>query len=159
MLLEYNGMWQLNSFYQNMPNDWAVYQEFCFVDAGTFAAYNSNMRSLMVDKFQSADLVVFNRFRKDLDEMECHKAVRTITKRAQIAYEYTDGNIVNDTYKDPLPFDKTAKIIENIIRLERICCAYVIRLMRLPVESPIAGSPPEATIAWAPNHEISIIQP
>ena len=112
VLLEYNGMWQLNSFYQNMPNDWAVYQEFCFVDAGTFAAYNSNMRSLMVDKFQSADLVVFNRFRKDLDEMECHKAVRTITKRAQIAYEYTDGNIVNDTYKDPLPFDINAPIVE-----------------------------------------------
>ena len=62
VLVEYNGMWMLNSFYQSMPEDWAVYQEFCFVDATTFENYNNNMRSLMVDKFQSADLVVFNRF-------------------------------------------------------------------------------------------------
>lgn len=112
VLMEFNGMWMLNSLYQNMPDDWAVYQEFCFIDASTFESYNNNMRSLVVDKLQSADLVVFNRFTKDMDELTCHKAVRTVSRRAQIAYEYTDGNIVNDEYQDPLPFDINADIIE-----------------------------------------------
>lgn len=112
VVMEYNGMWMLNSFYQNMPEDWAVYQEFCFVDTTTFASYNANMRSLVVDKFQSADLVVFNRFTDKFDELEHHKAVRAISRRAQIAYEYTDGKINNDNYPDPLPFDIDAPIVQ-----------------------------------------------
>ena len=48
--------------------------------------------------------------------------------------------------------------MESIITLISICIAYVIRLIRLPVERPIAGSPPQATIAFAPSHETIIIQ-
>jgi len=112
VLVEYNGMWMLNSFYQSMPENWAVYQEFCFVDATTFENYNNNMRSLMVDKFQSADLVIFNRFTDRMDEYAHHQQVRMISRRAQIAYEYTDGRISNDNYQDPLPFDLDAPVVE-----------------------------------------------
>lgn len=112
VLMEYNGMWQLNSFYQNMPENWVVYQEFFFADATTFLNYNNNMRQLVFDKIQSCDLAVFNRFTKQMDQMDYHKIVRAISRRAQIAYEYVDGNIVNDDIKDPLPFDINAPVVE-----------------------------------------------
>ena len=112
MLMEYNGMWLLNSFYNNLPDNWVIYQEFMFADATTFLNYNNNMRQLVVDKLQSCDLAVFNRFTKKMNQMDYHKIVRAVSRRAQIAYEYVDGDIVNDDIQDPLPFDINAPIIE-----------------------------------------------
>lgn len=80
MLIEYNGMWQLKTLYDNMPENWAVYQEFMFADATTFLTYNANMRGLVVDKLSGCELVVFNRFTKDMDKMAFHKIVRGISR-------------------------------------------------------------------------------
>ena len=33
VLVEYNGMWMLDSLYRHMPEEWSIYQEFLFVDA------------------------------------------------------------------------------------------------------------------------------
>lgn len=84
-------MWQLKTLYDNMPENWAVYQEFMFADATTFLTYNANMRGLVVDKLSGCELVVFNRFTKDMDKMAFHKIVRGISRRPDIAYEYTNG--------------------------------------------------------------------
>jgi uncharacterized repeat protein (TIGR03943 family) len=85
----------------------------CFVDAGTFLQYNANMRSLVVDKINISELVVFNRFDKNtMDQMELHKIVRGISRRAQIAYETTDGEVGYDDIEDPLPFDVNADEID-----------------------------------------------
>ena len=111
VVCEYNGMWQLQNFFNNIPESWAVYQEMMFADASTFLNYNANMRSLVVDKLQTCDLVVFNRFTKNLDKMEFHKIVRGISRRADIAYEYTDGQVEYDDIEDPLPFDINADTI------------------------------------------------
>lgn len=81
VLIEYNGMWQLKTLYDNMPENWAVYQEFMFADATTFLTYNANMRGLVVDKLSGCELVVFNRFTKDMDKMAFHKIVRGISRR------------------------------------------------------------------------------
>ena len=91
VVLEYNGMWPMNHLFQNLPDDWAVYQEMFFADARTFFQYNANMRSLVVDKLNTCELVVFNRFEKSMDKMEFHKIVRGVSRRTDIAYEYTDG--------------------------------------------------------------------
>lgn len=109
VVLEYNGMWQLNNVFQAMPESWAVYREMMFVDATTFMNYNANMRSLVVDKMNTADLVVFNRFDHDnMDKMEFHKIVRAVSRRADIAYEGADGKVAYDDIEDPLPFDVNA---------------------------------------------------
>ena len=55
VLIEYNGMWQLKTLYDNMPENWAVYQEFMFADATTFLTYNANMRGLVVDKLSGCE--------------------------------------------------------------------------------------------------------
>ena len=112
VVIEYNGMWMLDALYAAMPEGWMVYQEFLFADAGTFLTYNSNMRQLVYDKLKSCELVVFNRFRPDMDKMAFHKIVRGASRRADIAYEDVQGNVVYDDIEDPLPFDINAPVIE-----------------------------------------------
>lgn len=112
VLIEYNGMWLLDALYTAMPQDWMVYQEFMFADSNTFLTYNSNMRQLVYDKLKSAELVVFNRFKPNMDKMEFHKIVRGASRRCDIAYEYNGGKVEYDDIEDPLPFDINAPIIE-----------------------------------------------
>lgn len=112
VLVEYNGMWQLPALYEAMPEDWIIYQQMTFVDSTTFETYNANMRSLVVDKFTDTDMVVFNRMVVGADQMPLHKAVRALNRRAEIAYEYTNGKVVYDDIIDPLPFDVNAPVIE-----------------------------------------------
>ena len=69
VVVEYNGMWMLDVLYSAMPESWMVYQEFMFADAGTFLTYNNNMRQLVYDKLKSCELVVFNRFKPNMDKM------------------------------------------------------------------------------------------
>ncbi len=111
-VVEYNGMWLLDELYQNMPEDWVIYQEICFADANTFLRYNANMRQLMVDKLKSCEMIVLNRARPDLDKQEVHKIVRGVSRRAEIAYEGPNGNVVYDDIEDPLPFDLEAPVVE-----------------------------------------------
>jgi uncharacterized membrane protein YcgQ (UPF0703/DUF1980 family) len=111
VIIEYNGMWQLSQLYTALPDTWAVYQEMFFADATTFLQYNANMRSLVVDKLNSCELVVFNRFSKSMDKMEFHKLVRGISRRTDIAYEYANGQVEYDEIEDPLPFDINAPVI------------------------------------------------
>lgn len=112
VMVEYNGMWLLNDLYANMPKNWIVYQEMMFADANTFVSYNANMRNLAVDKLQGAQLVVFNRAQKGFDKMALHKIVRGVSRRVDIAYEYSEDDVEYDDIEDPLPFDKEAPIIE-----------------------------------------------
>lgn len=112
VLIEYNGMWLLSDLARVLPKEWVVYQEFMFVDARTFLPYNANMRTLMVDKLTTAELVVLNRANDSIDKEEIHKIIRAISRRCNIAYEYADGHVEYDDIEDPLPFDMEAPIIE-----------------------------------------------
>lgn len=111
-VVEYNGMWMLDDLYQNMPEDWAIYQEICFADTGTFLNYNANMRQLVVDKLKSCEMIVFNRATADVDKLELHKIVRAVSRRANIAYEDVNGDVTYDEIEDPLPFDMEAPVID-----------------------------------------------
>ena len=81
-------------------------------DTETILPYNANMRQLVVDKLNTAELVVFNRAKKDVDKMELHKLVRGVSRSAQIVYEYDDGTSEEDDIEDPLPFDINAPVVE-----------------------------------------------
>ncbi|MBQ8005921.1 MAG: GTPase, partial [Clostridia bacterium] len=75
--------------------------------------YNANMRSLVVDKLNDAELVIFNRADSpNVNKDEFHKIVRGISRGATIIYDYPDGKVEYDEIEDPLPFDKEAPIIE-----------------------------------------------
>lgn len=111
VLIEWNGMWMLDTLYQAMPERWVVYQEFMFADAGSFQLYNTNLRQLMFDKLKSCELVVLNRFDRAWDIMPFHKIVRGVNRSCDIAYEDAAGKVKYDDIEDPLPFDKNAPVI------------------------------------------------
>ncbi|MBR4295458.1 MAG: GTPase [Clostridia bacterium] len=113
IIVEYNGMWQLESFYAAMPRNWAIFQQMFFVDSTTFLNYNANMRQLVVNKLNDAEMVVFNRAdSKNVDRDAFHKIVRGISRASNIIYDFPDGRVEYDDIEDPLPFDKNAPIIE-----------------------------------------------
>ena len=112
VMVEYNGMWTLDTLYTNMPKEWIVAQEFLFIDARTFLNYNNNMRQLMVDKLQSCELAVLNRFPEGDEELklQAHKIIRAINRRCDIAFETPDGKISYDDIELPLPYDLNAPV-------------------------------------------------
>ncbi len=109
VMVEYNGMWPLETLYAALPHNWMIYQQLMFVDARTALLYNANMRQLMVDKLQNADTVIFNRA-ENVDREALHKLVRGISRMSQIAYE-VDDELEYDETVDPLPFDVDAPIV------------------------------------------------
>ncbi|MCD8308217.1 MAG: GTPase [Clostridia bacterium] len=112
VIVEYNGTWMLQQFFDAMPECWVINQMMTFFDAATFASYNQNMRQLVYDKIQMTQMTVFNRFKGEYDKMEYHKIVRSISRRADIVYEYIGGKVEYDEIEDPLPFDVNAPVVE-----------------------------------------------
>ncbi len=112
VLVEYNGMWGIDSFYRALPEEWFVCEELTIADAQTIAAYNANMRQLVFDKLQSTQMVIFNRVESDSEVPLLHKLVRAVNRRTGIGYEYLDGTFTPDNIEDPLPFDLQA---DNIL--------------------------------------------
>jgi uncharacterized repeat protein (TIGR03943 family) len=56
--------------------------------------------------------VVFNRLTPETEQLPLHKIVRSVSRRADIEYDYTDGHAEPDRIEDPLPFDINADVIE-----------------------------------------------
>lgn len=112
VVVEYNGMWKLDSLYNNLPDNFMVYQEVFLCDSTTALMYNANMRTQMVDKLTSCEMVVFNRTTEATDKMALHKIVRGISRKANICYEDVNGEIEFDQFEDPLPYDVNADVID-----------------------------------------------
>ena len=112
VVVEYNGTWLLQQFFDAMPESWVINQMMTFFDAGTFLNYNANMRQLVFDKIQMTQMVVFNRFKGEYEKMAFHKTVRGISRRPDIVYEYIGGKAEYDDIEDPMPFDVNAPVIE-----------------------------------------------
>ena len=112
VVVEYNGTWMLQDFFDAMPESWVINQMMTFFDANTFLSYNQNMRQLTYDKIFMTQMVVFNRFRGEMSKDEFHKVVRAITRRADIVYEYVGGKAEFDDIVDPMPYDMDAPVIE-----------------------------------------------
>lgn len=92
VMIEYNGMWQLDKLFTiRVPKGWTIVQVITLIDATTFTVYNNNMKSLMAEHIQSADMVVFNRVTDDSDINTMRMAVKTINRRAQIVFENVNG--------------------------------------------------------------------
>lgn len=111
VILELNGMQMIEPFYRKMPEGWELAQEVMFADATTILAYNTNLRSLVVDKLSGAEMVVYNRMTRSIDKMPLHKLARALNRRIDIVYDYTDGTTEFDDIPDPLPFDLNAPVV------------------------------------------------
>lgn len=113
IVVEYNGLWNLDTLFQAFPEDWGVAQEMTFADATTYPMYNKNMRNLVFDKIKTCDAISFNRMNESIDKMELHKIVRSSGSRGtNIMYDWGNDKVEMDDIVDPLPFDVEAPVIE-----------------------------------------------
>ena len=113
VMIEYNGMWQLDKLFTiRVPKGWTIVQVITLIDAGTFTVYNNNMKSLMSEHIQSADMVVFNRVRDDSDINTMRMAVKTINRRAQIVFENVNGQAQIDNGEIEIPYDLEADVVK-----------------------------------------------
>lgn len=112
VLIEYNGMWQLERLYRDvLPANWVLYQIMTFVYAPTFEMYAKNMGQLMMEKITNADMLVFNRCTPELRESLRKRNLRMVNRRADIYLENEDGTSEDYLTGDECPFDMDQEII------------------------------------------------
>ena len=111
IVIEYNGMWHLTDFLLKKPDNWLIFQTVFVADASSFSIYVQNLKSLVIDKLNVSDVVIFNRYANKADVNELHKIVRSVNRRAEIYYEADNGMMIVDDIEDPLPYDIDADTI------------------------------------------------
>ncbi len=112
VFLEYNGTWEVGPFLEmELPAGWTVIQSLATVDAHTFEMYLANMRTMMMEQFFAADVVIFNRCNEDTPKAKFRRVVKALNRKAQIVYEREDGTI-DEGDMEELPFDITADVID-----------------------------------------------
>ena len=113
VLIEYNGMWQMERFYREvLPANWVLYQIMTFVKADTFEVYAKNMGQLMMEKITNADMLVFNRCTAELREALRKRNLRMVNRRADIYLENEDGTSEDYLTGDECPFDLEQDLID-----------------------------------------------
>ena len=111
VFVEYNGTWGVGEVYEmGLPKNWVIVQSLATVDATTFEMYMANMRSMMMEQFFQAEVVIFNRCDDNTPKSKFRGNIKAVNRPAQIVYERADGTI--DDREEELPFDINADVIE-----------------------------------------------
>ena len=111
VIIEANGMWDINELLDALPGHWEIAEVITPVDSGTFEMYLNNMKMMMTNQFLYSDLVVFNRCMPEHDRAMFKRMVRAVNRRAQVLYETPEGQ-VEDNVPEELPYDMNADVIE-----------------------------------------------
>ena len=111
VFVEYNGTWGVGEVYEmELPKNWVIVQSLATVDATTFEMYMANMRSMIMEQFFQAEVVIFNRCDDNTPKSKFRGNIKAVNRPAQIVYERADGTI--DDREEELPFDINADVIE-----------------------------------------------
>ena len=111
VFLEYNGTWEVTAFLEmDLPEGWVLVQTLATVDATTFEVYMQNMRTMMLEQLQTAEVIIINRCPEDVPKAKFRANIKSFNRPAQIVYEREDGTI--DDEPEELPFDMNADVIE-----------------------------------------------
>lgn len=111
VLMEWNGMWNLDELQPRLPKDWDLYQQIMIVDGSTFDLYLNNMKPLVGSMVRGAELVIMNRCDgvEDLDTYR--RALKGMNPQVQVVFEDSEGEIEEISEAD-LPYDVNAEVIE-----------------------------------------------
>ncbi len=112
VMIEYNGTWILGDTLMIVsPDEWIYVQTITTIDASTYKAYMSNMGSIMIEQYQDADMVLFNRCNENTKKSFMRSNVKAVNRRAQVLYEAAEDSEFDDS-EDELPFDVNAGVID-----------------------------------------------
>ena len=93
IIIEYNGMWNFRDM--KLPWHWRVEQQITTIDASTFAAYFTNMKSLLAEMLRKSEMIIFNRC-DGLDEQTLaayRRNVKALNQQGEIIFEDRNGEI------------------------------------------------------------------
>lgn len=62
IVIELNRMWHMTDFLLNKPDNWLIFQTVFVADSSSFSIYVKNLKSLVIDKINVSDVVIFNRY-------------------------------------------------------------------------------------------------
>lgn len=113
VFIEYNAVWTLDAMAQvKKPENWILAQRICTVDSTTFELYLNNMRNLMSDCLNLADLVIFNRCTEETPLSPYRRTVKAMNAPATILFEMEDGSLQDGVSDEDLPYDMSAEVID-----------------------------------------------
>ena len=112
VVMEYNGMWLVSKFEEmKLPAGWGIEQHITCVDASTFQVYMQNMKSIFMDMVRNADMVVFNRSKKEYPLANFRRSIKVVNPSAEVIFEDEEGEMT-DIFADQMPFDLDAEIVD-----------------------------------------------
>ena len=113
VIIEYNSVWGMQHLGTvKKPKNWDLYQVVNLVDAATFELYLNNMRQMMTDGMQKADLVLFNRCTPETKKSAFRRTVRAMNASTEIIFENVDGTTEDGVSDEDLPYDMKAATIK-----------------------------------------------
>lgn len=112
LIIEFNGMWNLQSFVENLPKVFDLYEIITTINGETFDLYINNMGARMIEHIAAGDMIVFNRCDEVKKAAIRARNIRAMNPRASIYFESPDGEGEDYAYGMPAPFDMDAPIID-----------------------------------------------
>lgn len=112
VIIEMNGMWDLDAAIGRTPKVLEIYQIITTVNAETFDLYAKNMGQRMLQHITDADMVVFNRATEETRQLIRDRNVRSMNPQASLYFENDDGTSEDYGAGMPPPYDMDAPVIE-----------------------------------------------
>lgn len=105
VIIEYNGMWSVERMMTEMDDTpLLVFQTIVTVNGETFDLYMNNMRSLAVEMYKIAEMVIINRCTAEMPRATWRRSIKAVNRRAQVLFESMDDDDMGEE-DDTLPFD------------------------------------------------------
>lgn len=105
VIIEYNGMWSVERMMTEMDDTpLLVFQTIVTVNGETFDLYMNNMRSLVVEMYKIAEMVIINRCTAEMPRATWRRSIKAVNRRAQVLFESVDDDDMGEE-DDTLPFD------------------------------------------------------
>ncbi len=112
VLLEYNPLWGTNKLRSmKLPLGWGISQEIVTIDGSSYQIYRNNMQSVFSEMVQGADMVIFNRCKKEDPLANYRRGLKVVNPSCEISFEDEDGELI-DLFEDSVPYDMNASPIE-----------------------------------------------
>lgn len=113
VMIECNGMWKIEDLVETeLPDEWLIVQMITLVNAATFENYIANMRPILMGQLALVDMVIFNRCTEETKRGYLRRNIKVFNRRAQIMYEYAEGETEPPEDEDDLPFDIKGDVIK-----------------------------------------------
>ena len=112
VIIEFNPLWSVSRFEQmELPPFWDPAQHIVIVDASCFQVYMQNLKSLFMEMCRNADMVIFNRSKREYPLATFRRSIKVANQRCEVLFEDEEGEL-DDIFEDDMPFDISGDFID-----------------------------------------------